>query len=125
MIISYNNGRPVYLSEVAEIDVGYPEVNGFTKRNGFPAYYLTLERGDNSNTVAILDEVNRAIIELNRDVLSAKGLETSRSFKCPDGYFYFPNGPSGQHSPSPHSLFANGDLGSPNFRFAEIDRHWD
>lgn len=80
MIISYNNGRPVYLSEVAEIDVGYPEVNGFTKRNGYPAYYLTLERGDNSNTVAILDEVNRAIIELNRDVLSAKGLEMELSF---------------------------------------------
>jgi len=80
MIISYNNGRPVYLSEVAKIDVGYPDVNGFTKRNGLPAYYLTLERGDNSNTVAILDEVNLAITELNRDVLKAKGLEMELSF---------------------------------------------
>ena len=80
MIISYNNGRPVYLSEVADIEVGYPEVGGFTKRNGLPAYYLTLERGDNSNTVAILDEVNRAIVELNRDVLKAKGLEMELSF---------------------------------------------
>ncbi len=80
MIISYNNGRPVYLSEVADIEVGYPEVGGFTKRNGLPAYYLTLARGDNSNTVAILDEVNRAIAELNRDVLKAKGLEMELSF---------------------------------------------
>lgn len=80
MIISYNNGRPVYLSEVADIEVGYPEVDGFTKRNGLPAYYLTLERGDKSNTVAILDEVNRAIVELNRDVLKAKGLEMELSF---------------------------------------------
>ena len=60
--------------------MGYPEVDGFTKRNGLPAYYLTLERGDKSNTVAILDEVNRAIVELNRDVLKAKGLEMELSF---------------------------------------------
>ncbi len=80
MIISYNEGRPVYLAEVAEVEVGYPEVGGFTKRNGLPAYYLTLQRGDNSNTVEILDEVNRAIVELNKNVLQAKGLEMELSF---------------------------------------------
>ncbi|HCU67408.1 MAG TPA: acriflavine resistance protein B [Rheinheimera sp.] len=80
MIISYNQGRPVYLAEIAQVEVGYPEVPGFTKRNGLPAYYLTLERGENSNTVAILDEVNKAITELNRDVLAAKGLEMELSF---------------------------------------------
>jgi HAE1 family hydrophobic/amphiphilic exporter-1 len=80
MIISYNQGRPVYLAEIAQVEVGYPEVQGFTKRNGLPAYYLTMERGDNSNTVAILDEVNKAITELNRDVLAAKGLEMELSY---------------------------------------------
>jgi HAE1 family hydrophobic/amphiphilic exporter-1 len=80
MIVSYNQGRPVYLSEVATIEVGMPEQAGFTKRNGFPAYYLTLERGDNSNTVAILDQVNLAITELNRDLLHPKGLEIELSF---------------------------------------------
>ncbi len=80
MIVSYNQGRPVYLNEVADIEVGFPEINGFTKRNGLPAYYLTLERGDKSNTVAILDEVNRAITELNRDILAPKKLEMELSF---------------------------------------------
>ena len=80
MIVSYNQGRPVYLQEIAEVELGYPEINGFTKRNGLPAYYLTLERGENSNTVAILDEVNKAIVELNRDILAPQQLEMELSF---------------------------------------------
>lgn len=80
MIVSYNNGRPVYLRDVASVEVGLPDINGFTKRNGLPAYYITLERGDNSNTVAILDEVNKAIVELNRDVLGPKQMEMELSF---------------------------------------------
>ena len=80
MMVTYNNGRPVYLRDIATVEAGFPEINGFTKRNGLPAYYITLERGDNSNTVAILDEVNKAITELNRDLLLPRQMEMELSF---------------------------------------------
>lgn len=80
MIVAYNAGRPVYLRDIASVEAGLPDINGFTKRNGLPAYYITLERGDNSNTVAILDEVNKAISELNRDLLLPRNMEMELSF---------------------------------------------
>ncbi|MBT1446113.1 efflux RND transporter permease subunit [Shewanella sp. JM162201] len=80
LIVAYNNGRPVYLHELAEIRVSTAEQRGFTKRNGYPAYYITLEGTFDANTVAVLDGVNKAITELNRDVLHPQGLTLELSF---------------------------------------------
>ncbi|MBY5994143.1 efflux RND transporter permease subunit [Ferrimonas balearica] len=80
MIVTYNNGRPVTLDEVAEVSVEYAEQRGFTRRNGFPAYYITLAGSFDANTVAVLDEVNLAIEELNREVLAEAGLIMDLSF---------------------------------------------
>ena len=80
MIVSYNQGRPVYLDEVADIKVGYADISGFTSRNGYPAYYITIQRTIDSNTVAILDGINAAIEELNGRDLAEVGLELELSF---------------------------------------------
>ncbi|WP_372873079.1 efflux RND transporter permease subunit, partial [Shewanella sp.] len=80
LIVTYNNGRPVYLHEVADIRMTTTEQRGFTKRNGFPAYYITLQGTFDANTVVALDGVNQAIAELNRDVLNPQGLTIELSF---------------------------------------------
>ena len=54
--------------------------DGFTLRNGYPAYYITVDRDYDANTVAILDEVNKAIVDINENVLHAEGLEMDLSF---------------------------------------------
>ena len=79
-IVGWSNERPIYLSEVAEVDIVPREVDGFTLRNGFPAYYITVQRDPDANTVSILDEVNIAIDELNEQVLHDAGLEIDLSF---------------------------------------------
>ncbi|MCE9687864.1 efflux RND transporter permease subunit [Shewanella sp. AS16] len=80
LIVTYNDGRPVYLNELAEVEIGNAEVQGFTKRNGYPAYYMTIEGTFDANTVAVLDGVNAAIAELNETSLKQLGLVMDLSF---------------------------------------------
>ena len=79
-IVGWSNERPIYLSEVADVDIVPRKVDGFTLRNGFPAYYITVQRDPDANTVSILDEVNIAIDELNAGPLKEAGLEIDLSF---------------------------------------------
>jgi len=62
LIVGWSNERPIYLSEVADVDIVPRKQDGFTLRNGYPAYYITVQRDHDANTVAILDEVNQAIV---------------------------------------------------------------
>jgi multidrug efflux pump subunit AcrB len=80
LIVGWSNDRPIYLSEVADVDVVPRKLDGFTLRNGYPAYYITLQRSFDANTVTILDEVNLAIKELNAGPLAEAGLEMDLSF---------------------------------------------
>jgi multidrug efflux pump subunit AcrB len=80
LIVGWSNERPIYLSEVANVDVVPRKLDGFTLRNGYPAYYITLQRSFDANTVSILDEVNLAIAELNAGPLAEAGLEVDLSF---------------------------------------------
>ncbi len=80
LIVGWSNERPIYLSEVADVDIIPQRRDGFTLRNGYPAYYITVQREYDANTVSILDEVNKAIVELNEDVLRPAGLEMDLSF---------------------------------------------
>ena len=80
LIVGWSNDRPIYLNEVADVDIVPRRQDGFTLRNGYPAYYITVDREYDANTVAILDHVNEAIVELNDTVLHDAGLEMDLSF---------------------------------------------
>lgn len=80
LIVTYNEGRPIYLNELADVTVSTAEVQGFTKRNGYTAYYMTLQGTFDANTVTVLEGVNRAIVELNKGALKEAGLVMDLSF---------------------------------------------
>ncbi|HSG58656.1 MAG TPA: efflux RND transporter permease subunit, partial [Woeseiaceae bacterium] len=80
LIVGWSNDRPIYLNEVADVEIVPRKQDGFTLRNGFPAYYITVQREYDANTVAILDRVNEAIVELNEGPLAEAGLEMDLSF---------------------------------------------
>ncbi|HNP36807.1 MAG TPA: efflux RND transporter permease subunit [Woeseiaceae bacterium] len=80
LIVGWSNERPIYLSELAEVSIVPRKQDGFTLRNGYPAYYITVQREYGSNTVEILDGVNAAIAELNAGPLKEAGLEIDLSF---------------------------------------------
>lgn len=80
MIISYQGERPIYLRDVASAEIRYSDRNGFTLRNGAQAYYITVARNNDANTVALLDDINAAIAELNAGPLLEAGLMIDLSF---------------------------------------------
>lgn len=80
LIVGWSDERPVYLSEVADVDIVARKQDGFTLRNGYPAYYITVQREYDANTVSILDGINEAIVELNEGVLADAQLEMDLSF---------------------------------------------
>ena len=80
LIVGWSGERPISLSEVADVDIVPRTPDGFTLRNGFPAYYITVQREYDANTVSILDGVNEAIVELNAGPLAEAGLEIDLSF---------------------------------------------
>lgn len=80
LIVGWSDERPIFLSEVADVAVVPREQDGFTLRNGFPAYYIAVQREYDANTVEILDGVNDAIAELNAGPLAEAGLEVDLSF---------------------------------------------
>jgi multidrug efflux pump subunit AcrB len=80
LIVGWSGERPISLSEVADVEIVPRKQDGFTLRNGFPAYYITVQREYDANTVSILDGVNEAIIELNAGPLAEAGLEIDLSF---------------------------------------------
>ena len=80
LIVGWSGDRPIYLSEIASVDIVPRKPDGFTLRNGFPAYYITVQREHDANTVAILDGVNEAVVELNAGPLADAGLAIDLSF---------------------------------------------
>jgi multidrug efflux pump subunit AcrB len=80
LIVGWSNDRPIYLSEVADMDIVPRKQDGFTLRNGFPSYYITVQREFDANTVTILDEINKVVVELNEGPLAEAGLAIDLSF---------------------------------------------
>jgi multidrug efflux pump subunit AcrB len=80
LIVGWSGDRPIYLNELADVNIVPRKLDGFTLRNGHPAYYITVQREYDANTVSILDEVNLAIVELNDGPLADAGLEIDLSF---------------------------------------------
>ncbi len=79
-IVGWSNERPIYLSEIADVEIVPREQDGFTLRNGYPSYYITVQREFDANTVEILDEINKVIVELNDGPLAEAGLAIDLSF---------------------------------------------
>jgi HAE1 family hydrophobic/amphiphilic exporter-1 len=80
MRVGYSDQRPIYLKDIATIKETVTDRRSMSLRNGKPAYYITVSRNNDANTVAVLDEINRAINELNNGALLDVGLTLELSF---------------------------------------------
>ncbi len=80
MIIGYSGERPIYLKDIATVENTLVDRFGFNMRNGQPSYYFTLKRQNDANTVALLDEINVAVKELNEGPMKEAGLVIDLSF---------------------------------------------
>jgi multidrug efflux pump subunit AcrB len=80
LVVGWRSEQPVYLEEVAEVEVDYAENQGISLRNGFPSYYISITRQNDANTVELLDALNQALDELNEGPLKDADIRIQLSF---------------------------------------------
>ena len=79
-MLTWRDGRPVRLADVAKIDVGPPPRTFFAYQNGNPAIGVQVFRANGANVLSTLDAVKAAVAELRDGPLKAHGLGIEQSF---------------------------------------------
>ncbi|MGM0906143.1 MAG: efflux RND transporter permease subunit [Pseudomonadota bacterium] len=80
LVVSHNDGRPVYLGEVADVVLGFEKQYNFIYRNSQPGFYISLDASKQANTIEIFEHLNKVIAELNEQELNPRGLDMVLSF---------------------------------------------
>lgn len=80
LVVGWGDDRPLYLRDVAEIRTAHIDAFWFSYRSGVPAYYITLQRTSESNTVEVVDGIKAAITELNSGPLAKENLYADLSW---------------------------------------------
>jgi multidrug efflux pump subunit AcrB len=80
LVVGWSEDRPLYLRDVAEIRTAHVDAFWFSYRSGVPAYYITLQRMSDSNTVEVVDGIKEAIAELNSGPLAKENLYADLSW---------------------------------------------
>jgi multidrug efflux pump subunit AcrB len=80
LVLTWRDGRPVRLADLATIDVAPPTRTFFAYQNGNPAVGIQVFRANGANVLATLDAVKAAVAELREGPLKAHGLGIEQSF---------------------------------------------
>src|SRR5580692_1008772 len=80
LVLTWRDGRPVHLADVATVDVAPPPRTFFAYQNGNPAIGVQVFRANGANVLGTLDAVKAAVAELRDGPLKAHGLGIEQSF---------------------------------------------
>lgn len=80
LVLTWREGRPIKLGDVATVEVRPPDPQFFSYQNGNPAIGLQILRQSGANVLGTLNEVKRVVAELREGPLKAKGLGIEQSF---------------------------------------------
>jgi multidrug efflux pump subunit AcrB len=79
-IIGNSHGRPLFLHEVADVQVAATEQKAVGRRNGKPSYYIAMYGTSDANAVQVNDHVKEVINDLNANSMKELGLAMEISF---------------------------------------------
>jgi multidrug efflux pump subunit AcrB len=80
LVLSWRDGKPIHLGDVATIKMQPPERQFYAYQNGNPAIGLDVRKADGANVLATLNAVKKVIAELREGPLKTKGLGIEQSF---------------------------------------------
>jgi HAE1 family hydrophobic/amphiphilic exporter-1 len=78
MVIGQRGGRPILLSEVADVRDGTEEQRSLAMINGIPAVSLNILKQTGANTVAVVNNVKKTIIRLQKELPSGTIIDIVR-----------------------------------------------
>ena len=73
-IIRIENDQPVYVSDVAEVTIGYQKPTGAVRRYGMETLSISIQRETGANVIDVMEGLRETADRLNETVLKRKGL---------------------------------------------------
>lgn len=83
-IVAYRAGRPVYVKDVATVEVGFQKQRGFVRSFGHPSIAMPVIRQSGANVVKVMEELRPRLDEIRADFLPNYGGVTSGGPVGPD-----------------------------------------
>jgi len=74
VIITRKNGAPVYVRDVASVNLGYKDAEYAVRQNGEPAIAINAVKESGANTIEVMDGLIEAVEELNNNDLEKLNL---------------------------------------------------
>ncbi len=74
VIVAHRNGAPVYVRDVATVDLGYENPEFAVRQKGHPTIAINAQRQVGSNVLEVMSGLRVAVGELNRGILADHGL---------------------------------------------------
>jgi len=72
-IVAYRDGRPVFVRDVATIEIGHTKKRGFVRSLARPAIAINVIRQSDSNVMDIMAELKTRLAEVESDILPNTG----------------------------------------------------
>lgn len=83
-IITYRDGRPVYVRDVATVEIDHEKRRGFVRTFGHPAIAMNVIRQSDANVVDIMEQVRARLEEIRTEILPTLGGVTEGGPVGPD-----------------------------------------
>ena len=75
-VVAYRDGRPVYVRDVATVEISHEKRRGFVRAFGTPSIAMNLKRQSGANVVQVMEEVRVRLDEVRTDILPNLGGES-------------------------------------------------
>ncbi len=66
-VITYTNGNPVRVQDVADVVDGFEDVNRLAELNGKPVIRMSIQKQSGANTVSVADAIQREVDRVNEE----------------------------------------------------------
>ena len=86
-LLTVQNGAPIYVRDVAEVQLGYKKATGVVRRFGESSISLNCIRESGANVLEVMNGLRQANEEINRRILLPRGLQLTQVYDETD-YIY-------------------------------------
>ncbi|MFU8896036.1 MAG: efflux RND transporter permease subunit [Gammaproteobacteria bacterium] len=80
MVLTWRDGRPVHLHDVADVGIELRDVRGSLNQNGGPSIAMNAQPEQNVNVLEVMNDLRNVVEELNEGVLKRAGLYMTQDY---------------------------------------------
>jgi HAE1 family hydrophobic/amphiphilic exporter-1 len=80
VIIKRVDGVPVTVADIAEVSLGYEDIELVVRHEGIPTIVMNAVREPGSNVLVVMKELRQALRELNEGILKDRGLKLEQAY---------------------------------------------